>query len=130
MVTGVGCPGDPDRSSEVQQLFTTTRISEQEGFFSIEIDISGTKNVPVAIELGFRKGGELTGVEEVEGIENAYLLSANEGIYTMDGDAIIFGRGKEEHRWTQLRGALPKLDLLSVYVTGFTPFKHVIEVKW
>jgi hypothetical protein len=34
-----------------------------------------------------------------------------------------------EHKNTQLRGALPMMDAPTVYLTGFTPFKHTLIIS-
>ena len=44
-------------------------------------------------------------------------------------DRIEFGPGRSEHSWTQLRGALPKLQGDSVYLTGFTPFEFRLVLR-
>jgi hypothetical protein len=56
------------------------------------------------------------------------LLSAPNGTYTQGGDSIQFSSGLVEHQAVQLRGALPAMDAPTVYVTGFTPFKHRITL--
>jgi len=115
--------------SEVQDMEVKIKVTENEGTFDIEISIMGTENVPLALELGFRKGGTLTGVKDHPKVENAYLLDRGMGTYSMENDNIQFGPGNVEHNWTQLRGALPKLDAECVYLTGFTPFHHTITIK-
>ena len=133
-------PGDGDwgkmprmkrPQSEVQQQESKVTIREQEGTFELEICIEGTDNVPVAVELAFRKGGKLTGVDPSHhGIEEAYLSRDDQPIvYENEGDTIQVSSGMREHTWTQLRGALPKLDAMSVYLTGITPFKKVLTVS-
>jgi hypothetical protein len=76
-------PGDRARRqpSEVQRLVSEVVVRESAGAFEINLDVSGTDRVPLAIELGFRRGG-----------------------------------------------ALPKLDALSVYLTGFTPFRTTLRI--
>ena len=51
----------------------------------------GTSEVPVAIELAFRRGGTLQGVEPVAGVSKTYLLSTGTGRYVAGGDTIEFG---------------------------------------
>jgi hypothetical protein len=66
----------------------------------------------------------------VKGIENAYLAKEGEMMeYSYDGDTITFGPGIRKHAWTQLRGALPKLDADCVYFTGYTPFETSIFIN-
>ena len=92
------------------------------------MEIMGTDHVPVAIELAFRHGGVLRGVEPVQNIKDAYLLKSGAGRYEFANQVIEFGPGRAEHTWTQLRGALPKWDGQSVYVTGFTPFRITLRI--
>ena len=92
------------------------------------MDVTGTGRVPLAIELGFRRGGALSGVEPLPGTPDAFLLCGEAGEYRLGGETIRFGPGRAEHAWTDLRGALPKLDTLSVYVTGFTPFRAKLRI--
>jgi len=115
--------------SEVQKIRYEVSIQEKDQGFEITIGITGTDHVPVAIEVGFRKGGILSGVTTIPEIENAYLLSEDIGTYKYEGDQIQFGPGQAPHQWTQLRGALPKLDAMSVYITGYTPFQYQLRVS-
>lgn len=115
--------------SQIQTYKAQIRVEEQENGCDIHIQITGTDHVPVAVELGFKKGGTLTGVEAVKGIPDAYLLNQQHGTYSLGQDQIRFGPGQVRHTWTQLRGALPKLDAMSVYLTGMTPFTHTVEIR-
>jgi hypothetical protein len=116
------------RQSEVQPLVSRLVIREAAGAFEIDVDVAGTDRVPLAIELGFRRGGALAGVEPLPGAPDAFLLREGAGEYRVGGETIRFGPGRAEHTWTDLRGALPKLDALSVYVTGFTPFRTTLRI--
>ncbi|HEY0108936.1 MAG TPA: hypothetical protein VGB67_04855 [Fibrella sp.] len=112
--------------SEVQKLDTTVKVTEANNGLQIDIDIAGTVGVPVTLELIFRAGGTLAGAIKHPKKENAYLLSGETGAYTVGADTIHFGPGKAEHKGIQLRGALPAMDAPTVYLTGFTPFKHTL----
>lgn len=114
--------------SEVQQLSYLVTIRENPKGITIGITVQGTDHVPVALEMAFRSGGTLSGVSTVEGIEDAYLLEEGMGTYQMGNDRIIFGPGSKAHSWTQLRGAPPKMDAMSVYLTGYTPFSREITI--
>ena len=116
-------------TSEVQTLDTTVTIAETTNGLQITVDITGTVGVPVALELIFRAGGQLTGVTKHPKKDNAYLLTGESGSYTVDADTIQFGPGKAEHKGVQLRGALPPMDAPTVYLTGFTPFKHRLFLR-
>jgi hypothetical protein len=120
---------DRRRQSEVQRLVSGVIVRESAGRFTIDVEVSGTDRVPLAIELGFRKGGELAGVRPVAGIADALLLADGTGEYRAGGDVIRFGPGMARHTWTALRGARPKLDALSVYLTGFTPLRITLRIE-
>ena len=113
--------------SEVQHLRCRVEIEETDGGLEVRFQLDGTDHVPVAIEMGFRKGGTLSGVSTVAGTSDAFLLESGTGVYEYGQDRIEFGPGAAPHSDTQLRGALPKLDALSVYLTGFTPFTQTLR---
>jgi hypothetical protein len=91
--------------------------------------MSGTEGVPVSLELIFRAGGSFSGVTKTLKNENAYLFSEQKGSYTVGNDSINFSSGKVEHKNIQLRGALPAMDAPTVYLTGFTPFRHILKLS-
>jgi hypothetical protein len=113
--------------SEVQHLETNVRIRETKEGMEIEVSTNGTERVPAALEIIFRPGGELKGVTKVEGTKDSWLLAANTGTYTVGSDTITFGPGLALHKNIALRGALPPMDAPTVFLTGFTPFKHTIR---
>ncbi len=115
--------------SEVQTLTATVEVTESGGKFSLAFSIRGTEHVPVAIELAFRHGGALHGVEPVTDVKDAFFLRAGTGRYTLGADTIEFGPGLVEHTYTQVRGALPKWDGQSVYLTGATPFDFTLKIS-
>ncbi len=115
--------------SEVQHLESVITITEHSGSFTIAVEVKGTDNVPVALELAFREGGELQGVTPVENIKNVYLLTQGSLKYSYEGNTITIGPGRAEHHWTQLRGALPKIAGPSVYLTGYTPLSWQLDIK-
>ncbi len=114
--------------SNIQRLEAVVTITENAGRFSLAFSITGTADVPVSLELAFRAGGQLSGVEPVPHIADAYLLRSGTGRYTLGRDVIEFGSGRVEHTYTQVRGALPKADAQSVYLTGLTPFHATLSI--
>ena len=114
--------------SNLQTLESVVEVTETAGKFTLSISIQGTDDVPVAVELAFRHGGKLERVEPVSDVKDAFLLKSGTGRYVLGEDAIEFGPGRAEHTYTQVRGALPKWDGLSVYLTGVTPFKAVLTI--
>ncbi|WP_020533114.1 hypothetical protein [Flexithrix dorotheae] len=122
--------GRPQRKmSEVQKMNYKIEISEKVGQAIVDIQIDGTKNVPVSMELSFRDGGELKGVTTIPGSPNAYFLESGFGKYTHGNHSINFGPGKAEHKWAQIRGMLPKQKGESVYITGYTPFNYILQLN-
>jgi len=115
-------------ASNVQRLETTVEITERDGVFSLAFSLTGTPDVPVTIELAFRHGGTLTGVEPLGGNGTSFLLPSGTGRYSVGDDTIEFGPGMRDHTYTQIRGALPKWDGQSVFVTGMTPFQHSLSI--
>lgn len=134
-VDKIAADGDWDKmprndrpQSEVQKLDSTIRIKEVGNGLELQIELKGTDGVPVSLELIFRAGGEFSGVVPYTKRANAYLFDGNEATYTLNGDAIRFGKGRTEHKGVVLRGALPPLEAPTVYLTGFTPFTHTIRL--
>lgn len=117
------------KMSEVQTINYQVSITESNGKVSIDIEIEGTDYVPVSLEMSFRDGGELSGVESDKFSEDLYFLKKGIGEYRHGNDVIKFGGGATTHKWAQMRGMLPKQEGKSVYVTGYTPFKHTIELS-
>jgi hypothetical protein len=114
----------------VQTLNTKIYITETDGKAKIKVVVDGPKNLPVALELAFRPGGKLSNATPRQGIENAFLAKNGEyATYTKGNDTIKIGPGVITHKWTQLRGALPKLQADCLYFTGYGPceFEFTIE---
>lgn len=115
--------------SNIQSYEAVVTVTEAGGKFTLAIAVSGVPDVPVALELAFRHGGKLEGVAPVAGLKDAYLLPSGTGRYVLGEDTISFGPGRAENTYTQLRGALPKWDGQSVYLTGFTPFQTTLTIS-
>ena len=122
-------PRDKRPTSEVQVLHYSVELYYENLAWNLDIDIKGTDYVPVAVELSFRAGGKLSNVITTAESAEVFLLEKGEGTYAYQGSSIQFGPGKNEHRWTQLRGAEPRIPGMSVYLTGFTPFNHVLQIQ-
>jgi hypothetical protein len=114
------------RQSEVCRLEQSADATETPNGVRLRVRAGGTSGVPVAIELCFREGGQLDGCRPVPGAAGTFLLDGAAGTYRAGRHEIRFGPGSAPHRYTQLRGAEPRLPGLSVYITGYTPFDHSI----
>jgi len=115
--------------TQQQTLNYRVSVTETNGKVSMSIEVEGTDYVPVSLELSFRPGGELSGVEPDHHNKDCYFLKSGMGQYKAGNDVIHFGPGKTEHEWSQMRGMLPKHEGYCVYLTGHTPFKHTIELS-
>jgi hypothetical protein len=113
------------RQSEVCRLKQQAWVKELANGFSIRLASSGTDNVPLAVEISFLPEGTLEGCTPYDG---AWILES--GAFATAGSHIKFGPGLAEHRYIQVRGALPRLDGRSVYLTASTPFDHTIRFEW
>jgi len=117
------------RKSEVCQLRQSAFVKEDENGFTMRIQASGTDDVPLAVEISFAEGGTLEGCTKVK--DGAYLLDGSaKGSYRVGKDVLRFSPGLRQHRYVDVRGALPRLDGTSVYLTGYTPFDHTIRFDW
>ena len=122
------------RMSNIKTLDQTVIITEQDGIFELEIVFTGPADVPVTIELSFRRGGKLEGVTPAQPAVS--FLGQNTGRYIFGEDTIEFGPGRADHRQTSLEGASYsahrgslRTDGECVYITGFTPFREKITIK-
>ncbi|MDO8930619.1 MAG: hypothetical protein Q7W54_16730 [Bacteroidota bacterium] len=123
-------PRTEREQSEVQTLSTKIYITEREGKANVKVVVDGPKNLPVTLELGFRMGGTLRNVNKKQGIDNAWLMKNGEfATYQYASDTIKVEPAVSTHKWTQLRGALPKLPTESLYMTNYAPceFEFTIE---
>ena len=122
-------PKSNRKKSNIQYLETIVTIAENANGLVADIELSGTDGVPVSLELIFRKGGTFSGTQPHPTKADAFLFKEGKGSYTVGKDTIHFSPGRLEHKGIQLRGALPPMDAATVYLTGFTPFKHRIQLS-
>ncbi len=123
-------PQSEREQSEIQTLNTKIYVTETNGKARIKISVDGPKNLPVTLELAFRMGGTLTNVTQKQGIDHVYLIKSGAyALYQKGNDSIKIGPGVGAHTWTQLRGALPKLQADCLYFTNYAPceFEFTIE---
>lgn len=118
------------KQSDICTLRQTALITEAQQGFRLRLKSEGTRGVPLAVEINLREGGKLDGCLPVDDVKDAYLLGTSAALYTAGADTIRFGPGVDPpHTWTQIRGAAPKLPGTSVYITGYTPFDHTIDIE-
>ena len=121
-------PKEQRPQSEIQKLKTIIAIREIENGFELDIDIRGTDQVPLALELIFRPGGSFSGVQAHADLPEVYFLKEGQGSYSLNGEQIMFGPGNYQHKWVDIRGALPRMNAPTVFITGITPFKKKIRI--
>ncbi|HEY3740720.1 MAG TPA: hypothetical protein VGL53_12795 [Bryobacteraceae bacterium] len=115
------------RQSEVGHLRQSAFLKETPKGFELRIAASGTDEVPLSVEISFAPEGRLEGCTA---LHDVWLLEKDWATMRAGDSSIRFGPGHAEHRYVQLRGALPKLDGTSVYLTGSTPFDHTITFEF
>ncbi len=116
--------------TEVCKMDYRAELTENLDGFTLRLSATGTQDVPVAIEISLAGDGELTGCEPAADVTNGFLLaSGKEAVWRSGVDQIHFGPGRMDHKYTQIRGAEPKLAGRSIYVTGFAPFDHTIKFR-
>lgn len=115
--------------SEICRLEQSVLVREKKRGFALTIQASGTPDVPLAVEIALRGGGDLQGCTAAPKVSEGWLLKDGFATYSSGGDKIRFGPGLGEHAYTQVRGADPKIAGPSVYICGFTPFRHVLEIE-
>ncbi|MFN0170381.1 MAG: hypothetical protein ACKV22_28510 [Bryobacteraceae bacterium] len=104
-------------------------VRETSKGIALRVEAGGTRDVPVAIEVNLKPGGRLEGCTRAPDLSDAFILEQGFATYSLGGDSIRFGPGRAEHRYTQIRGAQPKLAGPSVYICGYAPFDYSIEFE-
>jgi hypothetical protein len=130
--------------SNVQVLDQKVTVVEKPGGFDLHIDITGHNRVPYAVELAFRQGGQFSGVLQQGAAavpggntqDKPLFLKKGMGVYRVGDDAIEFGPGKADHEIINLsghtyqaHGTVLRTAGNRVYLTGYTPFRHVISIR-
>lgn len=117
--------------TEISYFEQAAEFREAEGGFDLRIRTSGTKNVPIAVEIAFREGGTLEGATPVGHQADAYLLKSGEARYRMGKDTIRVGPGVALHSWTKdIRYIEAKLPGPTLFLTGFAPFDHTVRFRF
>jgi len=115
------------RRSETCRLAMTARVEETERGLRVRLCAGGTDGVPVAVEIALRAGAELLGGAPAPDATDAQVLASGSALVRCGRDELAIGPGAAPHRYTQIRGAEPRLAAPCLYVTGFTPFDHTLD---
>jgi hypothetical protein len=130
----------PQRPKDVKELTTEIAVRERDsepGTFTLAFDVSGTDGIAVVIELCFRPGGTLEGVEPHTQDAAAFYSKSGPARYTVGQDTIEFGPGAfattrvnltggESYTW---RNGQLRAEGLRVYLSGVTPFRHTLTIR-
>lgn len=116
--------------TEICRLGYLLRLKEIRDGFEMSFHAEGTDNVPLALEVNLREGGELSGCNAVSIEEDSYVLEDEVAQYRVGNNVLRIGPGLKEHSYTQIRGARPKLPGPSVYFTAFTPVKMKMKLTF
>lgn len=117
------------KQSQVCSLEQKATITETSKGFRLRLQSEGTVDVPLAVEINFREGGQIEGCVKSKIAPDSWILKDGQGVYRDAKNKIRFGPGLGRHMFTQIRGAEPKLAGPSVYLTGFSPFDHTIDFE-
>ena len=122
-------PRENREQSEVQSIVYEVQVTPHGAdSMMVEIQLTGTDHVPVAVELSFRDHGHFENTIPDKTDSSIHFLSDGYGSFGDEESRIYFGPGLKEHGWTALRGAEDKIEGKSVYLTGFTPFHHTLYI--
>jgi hypothetical protein len=124
----------PHRPKQYRTLRTEVTIVELGNGWDLSFEFDGDETA-YAIELCFRTGGTLAGVESL-GTAGNYQLVSGTGSYTVGSDRIEFGPGNGAarvgmdpgERYTYLGGSLTP-DGQRVYLTGRTPGRQTLQLR-
>ena len=124
----------PHRPKQYRTLRTEVTIVEVGNGWDLTFEFDGDET-GYAIELCFRNGGTLAGVEALGTAGNHQLVSGT-GSYTVGPDRIEFGPGNGAtrvsmdpgERYTYLGGSLTP-DGQRVYLTGRTPGRQTLRLR-
>lgn len=111
------------------------REAPRPGAFEIAIAVDQQPRVDVAVELCFRKGGQLSGVMPKAQDPDGFFLKEGRGAYQVGEDRIEFGPGALAHSGFTMHGEQYdvhnggiRLDGYRVYIMGRTPFEHTLFI--
>ena len=126
-----------NRPTDPRHLYTNVTVTTTEEGYELAFEVTGEEEVGMSLELTFRAGGKLEGVEEaVDEEENkVWQLKDGTGQYTLGNNKITFGPGNgdgpimaapgELYKW--LKGSL-KVEGEKVYITGMTPMSYTLKL--
>ncbi|KAL8294508.1 hypothetical protein RB597_007823 [Gaeumannomyces tritici] len=123
-----------NRPAHTRDLKTDVRISPTATGYDLNFLVAGEENVDMTLELTFRQGGELSGVQALD--DGSFRLVEGQGTYKVGEDTITFGNGNgagpintgaagEQYSWHN--GNLV-VQGQHVYITGRSPLNYTLNI--
>ena len=124
------------RPKKTLTLESNIVIEEVGDSFRIDIEVNGTENVEVTLDLCFKNGGHFDDVLRGEN-DKDFFLEDGMAKYFFGEDTIEVGPGKFEHaRVSRLDGEVYSTHFGSIkgegqhlYITGLVPFIHSLTIQ-
>jgi hypothetical protein len=116
------------RRTEICTLSYTATFTETSNGCTLRIQATGTDEVPLTVEINLRENTDISGAEKVGRYKDVWLLREGFAEVTSAGSKVRIGPGVGSHGYLEVRGALPRLDGPSIFLTAFTPFDHTINI--
>ncbi|MBI2688130.1 MAG: hypothetical protein HYX27_17640 [Acidobacteria bacterium] len=113
--------------TEISRLHCQVTVTETATGCQLRIQANGTSEVPIAIEINLRERTTITGAEKLGKFKDIWLLKEGYAEISSGPDRVKIGPGIGQHTYLEVRGAQPRLEGPSLYLSGFTPFDHTIE---
>lgn len=120
--------------SNVKILESRISVQEDNGKVDMLIEVYGTEEVTVTVELCFDQAGSLEGVTDAADGQDNHFLAGGFGVFEKGRDKITFGPGIKKHdriyrlegeKYSVHSGTL-RTEGKHVYLTGITPFRHAL----
>lgn len=115
------------RRSEICRLTYKVTVTETAKGCDLRIQAHGTDEVPLTVEINLRENTTITGAEKIGKFKDAWLLKQGHAEISVGPDRLKIGPGRADHTYLEVRGAHPRLEGPSLFLTGFTPFDHTIS---
>jgi hypothetical protein len=117
------------KQTEIAELTQQCIVRREGQAFVVTIEVSGTPNVPVSVEMNIRNGVEISNVRSAPMGSDSFLTTGEPLLLRAGGQELRVEAAAATHGYTQLRGALPKLPGRSVYLTGASPFRQNLRIS-
>lgn len=117
-----------DRSA-ICKLHYQATVTETPKGCRLRIQASGTDEVPLTVEINLREGVTISGAEKLGEPRDSWVFGPGSAELSAGGATLTVGPGLDTHRYLEVRGARPRLEGPSLFLTGTTPFDHTIEFQ-